>query len=57
MPNAELFPINPNRVHMIAKCKSNLQLALLCNLGNSFQIHPVRNVLHVLEGSDGGVVD
>ena len=27
---------------MIAKCKSNLQLASLCNLGNSFQIHPIR---------------
>ena len=41
MPNAELFAINPNSVHMIAKCKRNLKLALWCNLGISFQIHPI----------------
>ena len=42
---------------MIANATSNL--LLLCNSWNSFQIHPIckKNVLHVLEGSDGGVVD
>ena len=35
MPNVELFAINPNRVMMISKCKSNIQPALFYNLGNS----------------------
>ena len=30
-PNAELFAINPNRVMMISKLKSNVQLALFYN--------------------------